>query len=201
MGIVALLALTAAGCQKTREIYIESDLLPVDGFSQIEMTSVAVLNFDASSIRRKGVDNIVLRDAVAYDLAKALYQSGKVRVIQGEAVQTVQERETVETSKGDFDAAKTVVERVVSYKYNPYQKVEVVLSGRILDYRPNPSDPGRSYIEIMIRLVDNVDGAIYWLTKLRGYYKDVIYTIAQTLSNKTYTEPMSVSAVSAPVGQ
>jgi len=179
----------STGCEKIREIYIQSDLLPVDGFSQIDMSAIAVLNFDASAIKRKNVDNIALRDAVAYDITKALYQINKVRVIQGEAVQTVQEKESVQTSKGDFDAASTVIERVVSYKYNPYQKVDAILSGRILDYKYYAPEPAYSYIEIMIKLVDNVDGTIYWVTKLRGNYKDVIYTIAQTLSNKNYTEP------------
>jgi len=179
----------STGCEKIREIYIQSDLLPVDGFSQIDMSAIAVLNFDASAIKRKNVDNIALRDAVAYDITKALYQINKVRVIQGEAVQTVQEKESVQTSKGDFDAASTVIERVVSYKYNPYQKVDAILSGRILDYKYYAPEPPYSYIEIMIKLVDNVDGTIYWVTKLRGNYKDVIYTIAQTLSNKNYTEP------------
>jgi hypothetical protein len=197
----AFLALTSFGCQQIRELYIESDLMPVDGFSQIDMSALAVLNFDASSIKRKNVDNIALRDAVAYDITKALYQINKVRVIQGEAVQSVQEKEMVQSSKGDFDASSTQIERVVSYKYNPYQKVDVILSGRILDYKYYEPEPAYSYIEIMIKLVDNIDGTIYWVTKLRGNYKDVIFTIAQTLSNKNYTEPtapsVSVSAGAA----
>jgi len=192
------LGLSFLGCHKIQEVFISSDLMPIDGFSQIDMSAVAVLNFDASSIKqRRGVDNIALRDAVAYDITKALYQINRVRVIQGEAVQTVQEKEAVQTSKGDYDAAQSTVERIVSYKYNPYQKVDAVLSGRILDYKYDEQQPAYSYIEIMIKLVDNVDGTIYWVTKLKGNYKDVIFTIAHTLSNKNYSEP-TLPSVSVP---
>ena len=196
--MIAVSALVFTGCQKVQEVYISSDLMPIDGFSQIDLNAVAVLNFDASSLKqRRGVDNIALRDAVAYDITKALYQINRVRVIQGEAVQTVQEKESIETTKGDYDAAATTVERLVSYKYNPYQKVDAVLSGRILDYKYDEQQPAYSYIEIMIKLVDNVDGTIYWVTKLKGNYKDVIFTIAHTLSNKNYSEP-TLPSVSVP---
>lgn len=200
MFLAAILAGSALflGCHKVQEVFIASDLMPIDGFSQIDMNAVAVLNFDASSIKqRRGVDNIALRDAVAYDITKALYQINRVRVIQGEAVQSVQEKESVQVSKGDYDSAASTVERLVSYKYNPYQKVDAVLSGRILAYKVNESQPAYSYIEIMIKLVDNVDGTIYWVTKLKGNYKDVIYTIAHTLSNKNYSEP-TLPSVSVP---
>ena len=192
--LTALLGLFAlSGCYKIQEVLIQSDLMPIDGFSQIDMNAIAVLNFDASAIRKKNVDNIALRDAVAYDITKALYQLNKIRVIQGEAVQTVQEKEMVQNTKGDFDAASSTIERLVTYKYNPYQKVDAVLSGRILSYSYYERSPAYSYIEIQIKLVDNIDGTIYWVTKLKGNYKDVIATIANTLSNKTYSEPTAPS--------
>lgn len=186
------LTLGAFSCQKLQEIYIVSDLMPIAQFGQVDCRSIAILNFDASTIKRKGVDNIALRDAVAYDITKSLYQlqdPDRLIVIQGDAVQTVQEMETVQSSKGDFEAASTTLQRVVVYKYNPYQKVDAILSGRIIDYVPNEDNPPYSYLEIMIKLVNNIDGSIYWVTKLRGNYKDVIYTIAHTLRNKNYTEP------------
>ena len=90
LGLLALLPLF--GCYKVQEVLIQSDLMPIDGFSQIDMNAIAVLNFDASGIHRRNVDNIALRDAVAYDITKALYQLNKIRVIQGEAVQNVTEK-------------------------------------------------------------------------------------------------------------
>ena len=185
------------GCYKIQEVYIESDLMPIDGFSQTDISSVAIMNFDASAIKRKGVDNIALRDSVSYDITRTLYELKKVRVIQGDAVQSIQEKETLQSMKGDLDAATTTKERIVTYKSHPYQKVDALLIGRILDYKPYPPDPAYSYIEVMVRLVDSVDGTLYWVTKLRGNYKDVIYTIAHTLSNKNYTEPL-VPSVTAP---
>ncbi len=191
-GLALLVVLCSMSCQKLQEIYIESDLMPIAQFNQVDCRSIAILNFDASAIKRKNVDSIALRDAVAYDITKSLYQlqdPDNLIVIQGDAVQTVQEMETVQSTKGDYDAATSTLQRVVVYKYNPYQKVDAILSGRIIDYIPNNDNPPYSYLEIMIKLVNNIDGSIYWVTKLRGNYKDVIYTIAHTLRNKNYTEP------------
>ncbi len=177
-------------CHKIEEIYVESDLKPIDGFDQADINAVAVLNFDASAVKSKDVDNIALRDAIAYDIIRNLYEQKKVRVIQGQAVQNVSEREVVEYTKGDYETKTTKVERLVTYKYNPYQKVDAVLSGKILDYVVFDKDnAGYNYIEVYIQLVDSVDGTMYWVTKIRGNYKDVIYTITHTISDKRYTEP------------
>lgn len=189
-----------SSCYKLQEIYIESDLMPVAQFSQVDCRSIAILNFDASAINRKDVDSISLRDAVVYDVTKALYQlqdPERLMVIQGDAVQTVQETETIQSTKGDYEASAATIQRLVVYKYNPYQKVDAILSGRILNYIPNEDNLPYSYIELMIKLVNNIDGSIYWITKLRGNYKDVIYTIAHTLRNKNYTEP-NIPSVNLP---
>lgn len=177
-------------CRRIIEIYVESDLKPVQGFDQADVKAVAVLNFDASGIKEKDVDNIALRDTIAYDIIRNLYEQKKIRVIQGQAVESVQEKEIIQATKGDYDAATSTIERLVTYKYNPYQKVDAVLSGKVLDYVIMDSDnAGYNYIELLVQLVDSVDGSLYWVTKIRGNYKDVIYTITYTISNKVYTEP------------
>lgn len=177
-------------CRRIIEIYVESDLKPVQGFDQADVKAVAVLNFDASGIKEKDVDNIALRDTIAYDIIRNLYEQKKIRVIQGQAVESVQEKEIIQATKGDYEAATSTIERLVTYKYNPYQKVDAVLSGKVLDYVIMDSDnAGYNYIELLVQLVDSVDGSLYWVTKIRGNYKDVIYTITYTISNKVYTEP------------
>lgn len=181
-------------CQKITETYIETDLKPVKGFDQTDIQAVAVLNFDASTIKAKGIDNIALRDAIAYDIIRNLYEQKKVRVIQGQAVQSVQEREIIQTTRGDYEAATSTIERLVTYKYNPYQKVDAILTGKVIDYMVVDEDnPGYNYIELLIQFVDSVDGTFYWVTKIRGNYKDVIYTVTHTVSEKNYTEPAIVS--------
>lgn len=186
--IIILIFLCLVSCgQEVRQVYIQSDLLPSERFNE-DVEAIAVLNFDASAVRERNVDNIALRDAITYDIIKGLYEQ-KVTVIQGEAVQAVQEKEVQQATKGDYKANTSTIERTVTYKYNPYQKVDAVLSGRILKYRITGKNSDFHYIEVIIKLIDNVDGTIYWVTKMQGNYKDIIYSITHTLSNKTYTEP------------
>ncbi|MBN1898618.1 MAG: hypothetical protein JW827_07555 [Spirochaetes bacterium] len=188
--IILSITFYAGTCRRFQEVYVESDLKPVDGFDQADIQAVAVLNFDASTVKEKDVDKIALRDAIAYDIIRNLYEQKKVRVIQGQAVQSVQEKEMVQAIKGDYETATSTIERLVTYKYNPYQKVDAVLSGKVIDYFIMDEDnPGYNYIEVLVQLVDSVDGTLYWVTKIRGNYKDVIYTITYTVSNKIYTEP------------
>ena len=188
--LAAFLISNYTGCRTIVEVYVESDLKPIDGFDQTDIQAVAVLNFDASAIQDSDVDNIALRDAIAYDIMRNLYDQKKVRVIQGQAVQSVVEREMIQATRGDYEAATSTIERLVTYKYNPYQKVDAVLSGKVIDYIIVDEDnPGYNYIELKVELVDSVDGTIYWITKIRGNYKDVIYTLTYTISEKVYTEP------------
>ncbi len=188
--IAILLIYNSMTCQKITETYIETDLKPISGFDQTDIKAVAVLNFDASAIRAKDVDNIALRDAIGYDIIRNLFEQKKIRVIQGQAVQSVQEREVIQATRGDYEAATSTIERLVTYKYNPYQKVDAILTGKVIDYMVIDEDnPGYNYVELLIMLVDSVDGTFYWVTKIRGNYKDVIYTITHTISQKIYTEP------------
>lgn len=188
--VVTTLLFYSMTCRKIQEVYIESDLRPIDGFDQTEIQAIAVLNFDASAIKTKEVDKIALRDAITYDIIKNLYEQKKVRVIQGQAIQGVQEKEVVQMTKGDYETAVSTIERLVSYKYNPYQKVDAILTGKVTDYEVVDEDnPGYNYIEMLVQLVDSVDGTMYWVTKIKGNYKDVIYTITHTISSKVYTEP------------
>ncbi len=186
-------------CKNIVETYVESDLRPVDGFDQADLQAIAVLNFDASAIKESDVDNIALRDAIAYDIIKELQEQKLVRVIQGQAVQTVQEREIIQRIGGDYEVDSSTIERLVTYKYNPYQKVDAVLSGKVIDYEVIDEDRRQyDYIELLIQLVDSVDGTMYWITKIRGNYKDVIYTIIHTIGRKVYTEPaISVMGIQA----
>jgi len=188
--LTSLILFYSLTCRRIQEIYVETELKPIDKFDQTDIQAVSVLNFDASAVKEKGVDKIALRDSIAYDIIRNLYEQKKVRVIQGQAVQSVEEREIVQVTKGDYETAVSTIERLVTYKYNPYQKVDAILSGKILDYVVIDEDnPGYNYIEMLIQLVDAVDGTMYWVTKIRGNYKDVIYTITYTISNKVYTEP------------
>lgn len=188
--IIAFFICNSMKCRNIVEVYVESDLRPIDGFDQTDIQAVAVLNFDASAIKEKNIDKIALRDAIAYDIIKLLTEQKKIRVIQGQAVQTVQERETAEGTRGDYEAVTSTIERLVTYKYNPYQKVDAVLSGKVINYEVIDEDrPGYNYIELWIQLVDSVDGTMYWTTKIRGNYKDIVYTITHTISSKVYTEP------------
>jgi len=188
--LTSLILFYSLTCRRIQEIYVETELKPIDKFDQTDIQAVSVLNFDASAVKEKGVDKIALRDSIAYDIIRNLYEQKKVRVIQGQAVQSVEEREIVQMTKGDYETAVSTIERLVTYKYNPYQKVDAILSGKILDYVVIDEDnPGYNYIEMLIQLVDAVDGTMYWVTKIRGNYKDVIYTITYTISNKVYTEP------------
>jgi len=188
--LISLILFYSLTCRRIQEIYVETELKPIDKFDQTDIQAVSVLNFDASAVKEKGVDKIALRDSIAYDIIRNLYEQKKVRVIHGQAVQSVEEREIVQMTKGDYETAVSTIERLVTYKYNPYQKVDAILSGKILDYVVIDEDnPGYNYIEMLIQLVDAVDGTMYWVTKIRGNYKDVIYTITYTISNKVYTEP------------
>ena len=46
---------------------------------------------------------------------------------------------------------------------------------------------------------------MYWVTKIRGNYKDVIYTITHTISEKVYSEPAititTMESLPTPIGQ
>lgn len=189
--LISIILISFYNCGRTiTETYIETDLKPIQGFDQTDIQAVAILNFDASAIRDEDVDNIALRDAIAYDIIRNLFEQKKTRVIQGQAVQSVQERETIQATRGDYEAATATIERLVTYKYNPYQKVDAILSGKVIDYMVIDEDrPGYNYIELLVQLVDSVDGTFYWVSKIRGNYKDVVYTITHTVSEKNYTEP------------
>jgi len=192
-------------CKTITEVYIESDLKPIDGFDQTDIQAVAILNFDASAVHEKGVDNIALRDAIAYDIIRALFDQRKIRVIQGQAVESVSEREMIQNTDGDYEADTATIERLVTYRYNPYQKVDAILSGKVLEYEIiDRKRPAYNYIELQIQLVDSVDGTMYWVTKIRGNYKDVIYAITHTISEKVYTEPAiqitTIETLPTPIG-
>jgi hypothetical protein len=121
-------------------------------------------------------------------------------------VEAVQEREMIQSTRGDYEAATGTIERIVTYKYNPYQKVDAILSGKVLKYEViDKKRPGYNYIELQIQVVDSVDGTMYWVTKIRGNYKDVIFTVTHTISEKVYTEPAiqisTMQALPAPMGQ
>ncbi len=179
------------------EKYIETELYPIESYQYSDVEAIAVLNFDASIIKNKKVDNIALRQKITYDITKGLYQTGKVRVIQGQTLSEMGEIEIAQNTKGDYKAKTSTIQREVKYEVNPFQKVDAVLSGKVVDYELNRQDPDYDYIEMIIQLADNVDGTLYWVSRIKGYYKDVIYTTCNTIANHTYTEPGGATVMSA----
>jgi len=172
-----------------------NELLPLDGFENSNLKAIAILKFDTGAVKEKGVDTVELRDSFAFDLAKSVYQQKKLRVIEGEIIKSVSEKETLERVKGDFSAATTTVSRDVTYEYNPFQKVDALLTGKIQRYkRVDTRNRSRNYIEVLIKLIDSVDGTVFWITRLSGSYGDVVYTISHTLSTKVFTPPSRTSS-------
>lgn len=194
--LVCGLVLLAAGLTaREREVYIDTKIKPGAKFEEARIRSVAVMNFDARDVETIGgrpVNYFVLSRTFADEIVKRIYGLGKIDVALGQYEDSVVETDTVDKKKGDLYITATSVERSVRYNCVPFKRIQAVLSGTINRYRPIGDGKGKSYIHITLRLTDNQDGTVYWVTDMEGYYKDVVHTIAYTLSSGKYEEPVEV---------
>ncbi len=182
---------------KETGIYIETDIKPQARFEEAKIKSVAVVRFDARDVKTRGgeiIDYVTLSQKFTDDLIEKIYTLKKIDVALGEYENKIVETDTLERKRGDLEISGNTIQRSVEYIVNPYKKVQAVLRGKILKYQEG-EDWERSFIEVSIRLTDNYTGSLYWITKMRGYVKDVIATIALTLSEGKYTEPIPVKKV------
>lgn len=206
--LLAIMLLSTVSCATTqiaglgaawqnRDVYLETDTRPTKVLRNAKITSVAVMRFDAKSVRTEGgqiIDYISLGNNFTDDLMAVLYEQGRIKVAAGEYEDTIVERDYFERKMGDLEIRTSQMERSITYKAVPYKKIEGILSGRIEKYEAGASFE-KSFLEINLRLVSTYDGEIYWITKMRGFYKDIIYTIAETISQGEYIEPVSTKAV------
>ena len=201
-GILLLLSIIIIGCatnqniatiwMRSKENYAETDTKPNQVFSSSQISSIAIMRFDSKSVktfRGKVIDYISLANNFTDDLIRYFYKIDKIKVAVGEYVDKIIEKDHVERKVGDVDIKMSSVDSQVIYKAAPFRKIDAILSGRITKYNGN-SDINKSFIEVYIKLTDTYDGKIYWITKIRGFYKDVIYTIGETISRGKFTEPL-----------
>ncbi len=179
---------------KSTGIYIETDIKPSSKLEESKIKSVAVLKFDAKNVKTLGgnlVDYIYLSNKFTDDLIKKFYLLGKIDVALGEYEDKVIESDTLNRKKGDIEVEENSLNRSIVYKCTPYKKIESILGGTINKYQEG-DDWAHSFIEVTLRLTDTYSGTVYWVTDMRGYVKDVIETIARTISSRKYTEPISL---------
>ena len=187
--IIIFVILIVGALFSAKKASLSVEMGPVKGFEKMDLKSIAVQQFDTTAIKNSGGDPVELRNRLEYDIIKGLYQAGKIKVIQAYAIKSIDESEVLERSKGDLMVNSTKIIKQVHYDYDPYHKVNSILSGFILKYDQKKIDPTNDYIEISIRIVDAVDGNIYWITRMKGVYKNIVYTIVNTISKKKLTTP------------
>ena len=180
---------------KEKEIMIDTKIKPGSKFEEARIKSVAVMNFEARDVETIGgrmVNYFVLSRNLSDDIIKKIYSLGKIDVALGQYEESVTETDTVDKKKGDLFINSTSLQRSVHYNCLPYKKIQAVLTGTINKYRPIGDGKGKSYIHITLKLTDNYDGTVFWVTDMEGYYKDVVHTIAYTLSSGKYEEPVEI---------
>jgi len=191
--LVLLILGFSVGLLAKSEIYIDTKIKPSSKFEEAKLKSVAILNFDANQLQTlggKAVNYLALSKMFSDDLIKKLYTLGKLDVALGEYPATIVESSTVSKKKGDLYVDSSSIERKVSYDCVPYKKIQGVLSGSINKYRRVGNGKGKSFIDITLKLTDNYDGTVYWVTDMKGFYDNVIHTIAYTLNSGKYEEPV-----------
>lgn len=182
---------------KKTGIYIETDVKPTSRFEEARIKSVSVLKLDAKyvkSVRGEIIDYINLSNKLTDDLLKRFYEIGRIDVALGEYEDRVVETDILEKKRGDLEVQGNTLKRSIEYKVAPYKKIEAVLSGRINKYQEG-DDWKHSFVEITLKLTDTYTGAVYWITDMRGYVKDVIETVVKSISEGKYTEPIAVKKV------
>ena len=182
---------------KKSGIYIETDIKPSSRFEEARIKSIAVLKFDAKYVKSKGgeiIDYIDLSNRFTDDLLKRFYEIGKVDVALGEYEDRVIETDILEKKRGDLEVQGNILKRSIEYKAAPYKKIETVLSGRVNKYQMG-DDWKHSFIDVTLKLTDTYSGTVYWITDIRGYEKDVVETIVQSVVKGKYTEPLPVKKI------
>ncbi len=179
---------------KKTGIYIETDIKPTARFEEAKIKSVSILKFDAKYVRTKHgkiVDYIYISNKFTDNLLKRFYEIGKIDVALGEYEDRIIETDILEKKRGDIEIQGSMLKRSIEFKATPYKKIESIMSGRINKYQQG-QDWNKSFIEITLKLTDTYSGAIYWITDMRGYMKDVTETIVQSVNKGKYTEPLPV---------
>ncbi len=179
---------------KKTGIYIVTDIKPSSRLEESKIKSVAVLKFDAKNVKTVSgdlVDYIYLSNKFSSDLIKKFYVLGKIDVALGEYEDKVIETDLLTRKRGDIEVDENSLNRSIQYKCTPYKKIESILGGTVNKYQEG-DDWAHSFIDITLRLTDTYSGAVYWVTDMRGYVKDVVETIVRTISERKYTEPMTL---------
>jgi len=179
---------------KETGIYIETDIKPTAKFEEAKIKSVSILKFDAKNVQTIGgemVDYIELSHRFTDDLIKRFYELEKIDVALGEYEDRIIESVSLEKKRGDLEVQGSLIQRSVEFNAAPYKKIESILTGKINKFQEG-KDWKISFIDITLKLTDTYSGAVFWITDMRGYVKDVIETIAKTISEGKYTEPIPV---------
>ncbi|MBN8217340.1 MAG: hypothetical protein J0L75_11910 [Spirochaetes bacterium] len=200
-------AFLAGGCATTPDTInpsgtgpsIQTDTRPAALFSEKKIASITVMGFDGKGVqtyRGALVDYVDLARTFTDDLLRSFYEGGKIRVSLGEVVDTVQVADSVEKRVGDFNIKRSELATTVTYKASPYRKVDAVLSGRITRFS-SENNYDKSYLEVYFKLTDPYDGTVYWISRMRGTWRNVIDTLTETLEAGAYTEIGTPAAVEA----
>ncbi|MEK6793375.1 MAG: hypothetical protein AABZ39_01265 [Spirochaetota bacterium] len=200
VGIIAL-----SGCaskqsissqwREERGVFIENDTMPKKSFTDAALKSVSVMRFDAKSVRTIGgrlIDYVQLGENFTDDIIKGFYTLNSVKVAVGEYEDTIEESDYIEKKSGDLDISTSQLRRTITFKAVPFKKIDCMLSGRIEKFDEAP-DYYKSFIEVSFKVIGTYDGEVYWVSRIRGFYKDVVKTMVETISKGTYTEPVDTT--------
>lgn len=179
---------------------LETDIKPSSKFEEARIKSVSVLKFDAKYVKSLGgeiVDYIEISNKFTDDLLKRFYEIGKIDVALGEYEDRIIETDILEKKRGDLEILGNTLKRSIEFKATPYKKIESILSGRVNKFLPGTGKTDKaiwdsSFLDVTLKLTDTYDGSIYWITDMRGLTKDVIETIAQSISRGKYVEPLQL---------
>ncbi|HMA99415.1 MAG TPA: hypothetical protein VKS21_00375 [Spirochaetota bacterium] len=170
--------------------FIEADTKPKNIFTAKTIKSVSVMQFDAKGVKTlqgQIIDYMALGDTFTDDLIRTFYENGKIKVTVGEYVEEMALTDEVEKKVGDVNIKRSLAKSVVKYKAAPFRKVDALLSGRIVLFeKEKPFE--KSYIEVYLKLTDTYDGTVFWITRIRGFYGNVINTIVSTIESGEYNE-------------
>lgn len=184
---------------KKTGIYIETDIKPSPRFEEAKIKSVSVLKLDAKTVKTvKGeiIDYVNLSNRLTDDLLKRFYEMGRIDVALGEYEDRIVETDILEKKRGDLEVQGNTLQRSIEFRATPYKKIEAILGGRINKFQEG-DDWKKSFVDITLRLTDTYSGAVYWITDMRGYVKDVVETVARSISEGKYTEPIPLKEETA----